>query len=903
MLSRNDVGHNPTAEDLQLINAYHEAGFKMLPLRPEDKKPRGKGWQLEENRRSLEDVGRALRSGDGLGLQVGECSRWLCAVDLDCEEAQRLAPHFLKETLTSGKEGEPLPSHYVYISEGADYHKIKDTGKNAERGELVCLLASNAGKGRQFAVAPSVHATKGRYIWHGGFNPSRITKLSADELDMHVGRLGAATLIARHLPKGGRHDYAMAVAGLLLRNGEDEDGVLELMRPAWELAGAPSEGFRDLEAIIEDTVEKRDAGEPYIGGGWLNEEYPGLAKKIGDALRWTRIAEETPKDYPRTDMGNAERLVDTFGEHIRYCYPWKAWLLWDGSRWARDERGELYKLAKSVARRIHEDAARTSDTDEQKAINKWAIASQSEQRINSMISLARPEVPIAPEALDADPMLLTVENGTLDLRTGNLRASRPEDLITKLAPVEYHPDAPAPRFEQFLREVLVTDDLIGFVRHYAGYTLTGSTEERCLAILHGAGKNGKSTLVELLRYVMGDYARSTDVETILAKRYQGVGNDVAALKGARFVSTSEIEKGRRLAESKVKQLTGSDTVTARFLFSEPFDFRPEFKLWISTNNKPEIQGTDNAIWDRIRLIPFNVRFEGTNMDPNLPQKLRDEAAGVLAWMVRGCLEWQKDGLGTPAAIMAATDEYRAEMDTFAAFLVEKCVVSPEARVSAEDIYKAYILWCQASGEDAGSKRKLGMTLSERGFRPDQIKEGPKKGNREWVGVGLRSDEPDPDGYPLPDDAPAEDETPDPGVSSSTSRGSSGGGLQHESRIDKPNTASESVPVEEVEDKSKTFLGKIPRVREVVESSSTSSTSSTDHELTDRERVVLNALPADGSVSWLGWAKAGLDGGVHNQEFWKIVKKLEALNLVEKFDEGYQHGYRRVGNTKMDEEQQ
>jgi putative DNA primase/helicase len=747
----------------------------MLPLHPEDKNPRGRGWHLEETRKSLEYVEGALKRGDGVGLQVGECSGWLCAVDLDSIEAQKLAPYFLHPTLTSGKESEELPSHYVYISEGAGYRKIKDPDKNAERGELLCLKAADKAQGQQFVVAPSVHATKGRYIWHGGFNPSKITKLSADALDMHVSRLGAATLIARYLPTGGRHDYAMALAGLLLRNGEDEAGALELMRPAWEIAGAPAKAFQDLEDIVEDTREKLDAGENVYGGGWLNEEcHPKFAQTIGKALRWDRLRGEQHKSYARTDTGNAQRLVDTYGEHIRYCYPWKAWLMWDGLRWARDDRGRLCKLAKSVARHIHEDAARTSDTDEQRAINRWAIQSQSEQRINSMIALARPELPIAPEDLDADPMLLTVKNGTLDLRTGELRASRPEDLITKLAPVEYKPDATAPRFERFLEEIFPGDEeLRGFVRRFAGYTLTGSTDERCLAILHGAGKNGKSTLVELLRYVMGDYARGTDVETVLAKKYQGVGNDVAALKGARFVSTSEIDRGRRFAESKVKQLTGSDTVTARFLFAEPFDFKPEFKLWISTNNKPEIQGTDNAIWDRIRLIPFGVRFEGESVDLQLPQRLRDEAAGVLAWMVRGCAEWQAEGLGTPAAVTVATDEYRAEMDTFAAFVADECVQGPAYSVMVDTLYNTYTSWSYDNDEDPLNRRKFNTEMRGRGFKQEQVSSGTFKGRRVWKGVGLLSDEPDPDPTPA------------------TSSESSGNPLPAESRIDKPKSPSES----------------------------------------------------------------------------------------------------------------
>jgi hypothetical protein len=237
---------------------------------------------------------------------------------------------------------------------------------------------------------------------------------------------------------------------------------------------------------------------------------------------------------------------------------------------------------------------------------------------------------------------------------------------------------------------------------------------------------------------------STDTETILAKKYQGVGNDVAALKGARFVSAAEVERGRRLAESKVKQLTGSDTVTARFLFGEPFDFRPAFKLWLSTNNKPVIQGTDDAIWDRIRLIPFEQRFEGSKADPELPEKLREELTGILAWMVEGCLEWQEYGLGEPESVKAATDQYRSDMDTLAAFIEDRCVIGEGLMAPASRLYKAYQVWCDDAGEHTETQKMFGMRLSDRGFISEKIKRGQHKDRKGWLSIGLRADDPEPE---------------------------------------------------------------------------------------------------------------------------------------------------------------
>jgi putative DNA primase/helicase len=223
---------------------------------------------------------------------------------------------------------------------------------------------------------------------------------------------------------------------------------------------------------------------------------------------------------------------------------------------------------------------------------------------------------------------------------------------------------------------------------------------------------------------MGDYATTTDTETILAKRHQGVGNDVAALKGARLVATAEIEQDRRLAESKVKNLTGSDTVTARFLYGEPFNFKPEFKLWLSTNNKPTIRDTDDGIWDRIKLIPFTRRFESANADPKLLEKL----PGVLAWMVEGCLEWQRSGLGDPEKVRAATEGYRAEMDVIAAFVDECCTVHPDAWCKFSDLYAAYIGWCEESNEHPEKKRRFADALTERGFA--KLREGHRGAERQ-----------------------------------------------------------------------------------------------------------------------------------------------------------------------------
>src|SRR5919112_4320031 len=734
-----------TDSDTRLLEYYVNEGIKLVRLSRKTKKPVDEEWQ----RRALPlgVLEEWVRSGGDVGWQCGEVSDWICTGDLDWPEARKLAPHILPETLR-GAKGQEDPSQYFYRSPGLGYKKF--TGLDGS--EIIALKASNNGAGHQVVVAPSVHRDKGPYLFVGGYNPAAIAVVDSGELRRLLGMLAAAALIARELPPakeeggGGRHDLALALAGYMLRNGEALEDVEKILRGAWWVRGASREALEDVRRSAQDTAGRLARNEPATGGRKLEELMPGMAQKIANFLGWERSdMREQRQSYWLTDLGNAERFVDTYREQVLWCPARKSWLRWDGVRWTWDERGGVRKLAHKVARGIYGDAVNEPDEAKQREIAKFARASQNEPRIGAMLNEARPYLAVGMDELDADPWLINCQNGTLDLRTGKLKAHDPADRITKIVPVDYDPGAPCPRFKQFLKEALVDGTVIKFVKRYSGYTLTGITRERLLAILYGFGKNGKTTLVELLHEVLGDYARNTDVETLLIKKYQGVGNDVAALKGARFVSAAEVEKGRRLAESKVKQLTGRDTVTARFLFGEPFNFTPEFKLWLSTNNKPVIQGTDDAIWDRLRLIPFTQRFDGDRQDPKLPEKLRAEMPGVLAWMVEGCLEWQEHGLGEPESVRAATAQNRAEMDTLAAFIEDRCVVRKGAVAPATPLYKQYQMWCDDTGEKPETQKMFGMQLRERGFVSDKIKRGRHKDRKGWFGIGLRADHQDPEG--------------------------------------------------------------------------------------------------------------------------------------------------------------
>ena len=326
-------------------------------------------------------------------------------------------------------------------------------------------------------------------------------------------------------------------------------------------------------------------------------------------------------------------------------------------------------------------------------------------------------------------MLLPVANGTLDLRSGQLGEHRREHRMTRTTAVAWSPCAVCPTWLAFLERVLPDAEVRDFIRRAVGYSLTGSVAEQKLFFLYGSGRNGKSVFLEILEALAGEYSTPTRMETLTINR-GAIPNDIAALAGARVVTVSETAEGARLNESLVKDLTGGDAISARFLRQEFFTFKPQFKLWIRGNHKPQIRGSDDGIWRRLMLVPFTVQIPLDEVDHDLPAKLRAELPGILNWAVQGCLEWQAGGLRPPEAVTAAVGEYRGEMDILGQFINECCVAIPGAITTAKALYSAYSKWCADSGEQAVAQRRFGMALSERGF------ERVKSGTVSWNGIGL-----------------------------------------------------------------------------------------------------------------------------------------------------------------------
>lgn len=434
-------------------------------------------------------------------------------------------------------------------------------------------------------------------------------------------------------------------------------------------------------------------------------------------------------DYHLSDLGNAQRLHNLAGDNIRFCYPYNKWLVWDSKKWNSDNAAQLETYARQTIKTIYEDALNESDFERREALLLFALKTEAVKGINGMIELAKsePRVPILPEAFDKDKMLFNVQNGTIDLQTGYLKPHTKADLITKISSVIYDLDAKCPVWDAFLDRIFQgKKDLIGYIQRKCGYILTGETCEEDLDILFGIGGNGKSKLTDAFVYIMGEYHKKANVETIQETKYKNgsaASPDVARLKGVRLVTVSEPEKGIKLNESKIKDMTGRDTLTARHLYQEPFDFKPEFKIWVYTNYKPIIRGQDQGIWRRIKLIPFSVIIPDEEQDKRLDKKLEAESAGIFNWMIEGCLEWQRKGLKVPKEILDATAEYKEDMDYLGNFFKDCCEFEKTATTPFKWLYLTYRAYCEVVGMKPQSHITFPRSLEERGYKKKKVTKG------------------------------------------------------------------------------------------------------------------------------------------------------------------------------------
>jgi putative DNA primase/helicase len=479
--------------------------------------------------------------------------------------------------------------------------------------------------------------------------------------------------------------------------------------------------------LAESAIEQTAAPEPpaddeiYPPGpetANVNRVHPQLWRRTHEGLAYQTLARIN---------GNLKWVAD-FARDLRGD---NAWAWWNGQVWTFDA-GAVAEIAE-VQRQMtaeYRDYARDlfercggdikGLTAEEKAAFKFTdeIESSGFKSAWKMEMKTHKQIHKQINDFDRDPWLLTVTNGVIDLKTGEILDFNREHLNTKRAAIRYDSTAKAPRWRSFLYEIFAgNQELIDYIQAAVGYSLTGDTSEQCLFLCHGAGANGKSVLLEVLLSLTGEFGMDAPMSTFAAKNgnQTGASNDLAMLRGTRLVTASETNEGMRLDEALIKKVTGQDKVTARKLYQEFFSYTPQFKLWLAMNHRPSIRGVDNGIWRRIRMIPFSVVIPPDQQDRDLKAKLLEELPGILNWAIEGCLRWQREGLKTPQIVLDATAEYRSEQDVIGAYLDECCEVGTPYQVKSMDLYADYKRWAEDGNEYVLSIHAFGRRLTDRGF--------------------------------------------------------------------------------------------------------------------------------------------------------------------------------------------
>lgn len=687
-----------------------------------------------------------------IGLAMGAASG-VFAVDVDPRNGGDVT---LDELV--GKHGVMPDTVIADTGGGGQHYLFKWDGERKLLGKLGKGIDIK-GEGGYIVVEPSSHASGGRYSWRAECDP--LDGFEAAEAPAWIFAPSAATTATAttpatlsaavgFIPEQQSLDLRSALAAIPADDRELWVRILLALRStdapnaeALAREWSQSSGKYDAKDFARTWASLQPDGRIHVESvfkiaaehGWANPARGGAHR-----VPWGEAHD------PCTHLANAHRLVTHFGQHLLYVrgIGWHCW----APPWRLDEHGarrcahQLGKLVASEAAALAAWVADAQDQDERKRREavmtrrfKWATSSESATCVESSLTMAEALLGIDADTLDADPDLLGMRQGVLDLRTGEHRPHRQADRITKTCGAGFDPAAQAPTWTRVVRETFRDDGaLIGYFQRLCGYMLSGHRGEHLLPIFWGSGANGKSTLLGALQAMLGDYAGTAAPDLLIAKAGSEHPTSLADLQGRRLVVVSETGEAGRLNEERAKLLTGGDTITARRMRQDFYQFRPSHLLVLQTNHRPKVQGTDEGVWRRLRLIPFAYTVPKEQRDPQLPRKLLAELPGILTWAWQGWQRYQVHGFNDPPAVRAATADYREASDAVGLFLTEFCDVVPGLTVTAGDLYRAYGQWCEEAGERARSQRDFGMRLSERGF--ERVRYG---GIHRWRGLTVRTE--------------------------------------------------------------------------------------------------------------------------------------------------------------------
>lgn len=431
--------------------------------------------------------------------------------------------------------------------------------------------------------------------------------------------------------------------------------------------------------------------------------------------------QEETKEYPirsYDDTGNADRFIDRYGNLYKYSYIANKFYIYDGMKWKVDDKGSIRKLIDEMIESIKDEKIiHGDDVTEEEArefFQKYYKKTRGTQAKKNIMNELMHRRPATPDEFDKDDMLLNVANGYIDLTSRELYKHDINKMFSQITNTDYTEKMQPAVWLDFLNDIFAGDQkVIRYIQKALGYSLTGSTREQIMFILFGKGRNGKSIFVEVISEILGDYSNNMQAKSLMVKKNDNINTDIARLSKARFVTSSEPNEGFRFDEGLIKQLTGGDKVTARFLYAEEFEYTPKFKIWVSTNHKPIIRGTDDGIWRRLVLIPFDVQIPEEKVDKDLKYKLLREAPAILNWMAEGAYMWMQEGLAMPEKLKEASKAYRNEMDVIEQFIEDECKRVDDGKVKAHELYELYKKWADDNENYKMSNKDFGKKMKEK----------------------------------------------------------------------------------------------------------------------------------------------------------------------------------------------